>query len=130
MVVCLCFELALSSIATSDWSATWPPGLSARKSIMAEMVVFCRRLSSKFTFCLVMEGDESIDTLETDEVSLNAYGSVVEADQNVERSVHSEVGDKNLGRRTRARFQQKEKKLARRFSSLWQIAFSSESSCL
>ena len=75
-----------------------------------------------------MEGDDSIDMLETDGVSLNAYGSVVEADQNVERSVHSEVGDKIVGRRTGARFQQKEKKLARRFSSLWQIAFSSESS--
>ena len=56
-----------------------------------------------------MEGDESIDMLETDEVSLNAYGSVVETDQNVERSVHSKVGHKNLGRRTRARFQQKER---------------------
>ena len=35
-----------------------------------------------------MEGDESIDIWETDEVSfINAYGSVVEADQNVERSI-------------------------------------------
>lgn len=31
-----------------------------------------------------MEGDESIDIWETDEVSLNGYGSVVEADENVE----------------------------------------------
>ena len=38
----------------------------------------------------VMEGDESIDMLETEEISLNAYGSVVEADQNVERSVQTE----------------------------------------
>ena len=43
-----------------------------------------------------MEGDEFMDIWETDEVRFNAYGSVVEADQNVERSVYSKVGDTNI----------------------------------
>lgn len=64
--VYFCFELALLLIATSDWSATRPPGLSARKLIVPEIcthwdnVVCCRRLPSKYTFYFVMEGDESI----------------------------------------------------------------------
>ena len=44
-------------------------------------------------FYFVLDVDESIDVLGD---SVNAYGSTIEADQNSERSVHPEVGVKNL----------------------------------
>ena len=54
----------------------------------------CRgRFCSKFRFYFVMDVDESIDVLGD---RVNAYGSTIEADQNSERSVHPEVGVKNL----------------------------------